>query len=228
MSQIESVNDSDNGMFMFGAGFYLSEEFAIGGINYFVEDFLNIFYAESYYLKTTVSGVDVKVSAQLTDQRSVGEDLLGSDFSTQVWGGQIAASYVNTILRIAFSTVSNDKRIISPYGGYPGYLSLMVKNFNRASEKAFLAGLSHNLQSVRLEGLSFFTNYAFGYDAVDSLEDEPLPDQREFDITFDYKPEKMILEGLWLRVRYANVDFSGDKDSINDLRVIFNYNLPLL
>jgi hypothetical protein len=81
---------------------------------------------------------------------------------------------------------------------------------------------------VGLEGLSFFTNYAFGYDAVDAAADEPLPDQKEFDITVDYKPKEMILEGLWLRLRYANVDFSGDEDSINDLRLIFNYNLPLL
>jgi len=53
---------------------------------------------------------------------------------------------------------------------------------------------------VRLEGLSFFTNYAFGYDAVDSLEDGPLPDQREFDITFDYKPEKNDTRGFMAQV----------------------------
>jgi hypothetical protein len=104
----------------------------------------------------------------------------------------------------------------------------MVKDFKRAGEEAFLFGLSHDLKSMSLEGLSFFTNYAFGYDAVDAAADEPLPDQKEFDITVDYKPKEMILEGLWLRLRYANVDFSGDEDSINDLRLIFNYNLPLL
>jgi len=228
MSQIGSIKDTDSGMFAFGTLYNPVREFAIGGVNYFVQDVINIFYAESYYLKTTASGADVKISAQVTDQRSVGDDLLGADFNTQVWGGQIAASYVNTILRFAFSTVSNNKEIISPYGGYPGYLSLMVKDFKRAGEKAFLAGLSHDLKSVRIEGLSFFTNYAFGYDAVDSLEDEPLPDQREFDITVDYKPEKMMLEGVWLRFRYANIDFSGEEDSINDFRVILNYNMPLL
>jgi hypothetical protein len=228
MSQIGSIKDTDNGMFAFGGLYTPVKEFAIGGINYFVQDVINIFYAESYYLKTTDSGAAVKLSAQVTDQRSVGDDLLGSDFSTQVWGGQIAASYVNTILRFAFSTVSSDKEIISPYGGYPGYLSLMVKDFKRASEKAFLAGLSHDFESVGLEGLSFFTNYAFGYDAVDSMEDEPLPDQREFDITIDYKPEELAVRGLWLRFRYANVDISGNEDSINDLRLILNYNLPAL
>jgi len=228
MSQIGSIKDTDNGMLAFGGLYNPVKEFSIGGVNYFVQDVINIFYAESYYLKTTASGAGVKVSAQLTDQRSVGDDLLGSDFSTQVWGGQIAASYVNTILRFAFSTVSSDKEIISPYGGYPGYLSLIVKDFKRAGEKAFLAGLSYDFERVGLEGLSFFTNYAFGYDAVDAAADEPLPDQREFDITVDYKPEKMILEGLWLRFRYANIDFTGDENSINDSRIIFNYNLPLL
>jgi len=228
MSQIGSIKDTDNGMLAFGGLYNPVKEFAIGGANYFVQDVINIFYAEAYYLKTTDSGADVKLSAQVTDQRSVGDDLLGSDFSTQVWGGQIAASYVNTILRFAFSTVSSDKEIISPYGGYPGYLSLMVKDFNRAGEEAFLFGLSHDLKSISLEGLSFFTNYAFGYDAVDAAADEPLPDQKEFDITVDYKPKKMMLEGLWLRFRYANVDLSGDKDSINDLRLILNYNFPVL
>jgi hypothetical protein len=228
MSQIGTIDNTNNGMVMLGAGLFLSEEFAIGAINYYVQDVINIFYAESYYLKTTAPGVDFRISAQVTDQRSVGDDLLGSDFSTQVWGGQVAASYVNTIVRFAFSTVSKDKEIINPYGGYPGYISLMVKNFNRAGEKAFLGGLSHVILSEYLDGLSFFTNYAIGYDGIDADLDEPLPDQREFNITVDYKPENLAIKGLWLRFQYANVDFSGDENSINDLRLILNYNIPVL
>jgi len=228
MSEIGGIDDVDNGMFIMGAIYNPSEEFAIGGINYFVEDVINIFYAESYFLKTTASGIGVKISAQLTDQRSVGDDLLGSDFSTQVWGGQIAASYVNTILRAAFSATSSDKEIISPYGGYPGYISLIVKDFNRAGENAFLIGMSHDFVTEILEGLSFFINYALGYDAIDAVDRQPLPNQREFDITVDYKPEKLIIRGLWLRFRFAIVDISNDDNSINDLRLIINYNLPLL
>ena len=228
MSEIGGIEDVDNGMYLIGALYSPVDEFSIGAINYFVEDVINIFYGESHLLKTTGSGIGIKVSAQLTDQRSVGDDLLGSDFSTQVWGGQIAASYLNTILRAAFSATSSDKEIISPYGGYPGYISLIVKDFNRAGENAFLIGLSHDIKNERLEGLSFFTNYAIGYDARNVENQQSLPNQREFDITVDYKPEKLIIRGLWLRIRYANVDFSGEENSINDLRLILNYNLPLL
>ena len=228
MSQIGGIKNLDNGMFIFGAGYYPIEEFSIGGVNYFVEDVINIFYAESYFVKSMASGVGVKLSLQYTDQRSVGDDLLGSDFNTWVWGGQIATSYLNTIFRAAFSTTSNDRRIISPYGGYPGYISLIVKDFNRAGEKAFLFGLSHASKIDILEGLSFFTNYAFGYNAVDEDDGQSLPNQREFDITVDYKPESLSVRGLWLRFRYANVDITGDKDSVNDLRVILNYNFPVL
>ncbi len=228
MSEIGGIDDVDNGMYLIGALYSPVDEFSIGGINYFVENVINIFYAESHFLKTTGSGIGIKVSAQLTDQRSVGDDLLGSDFSTQVWGGQIAASYLNTILRTAFSATSSDKEIISPYGGYPGYISLIVNDFNRAGEKAFLIGISHNVKNERLKGLSFFTNYAIGYDARDVDNQKSLPNEREFDFTVDYKPENLIIRGLWLRIRYANVDFSGNENSINDFRVILNYNLPVL
>ncbi len=104
----------------------------------------------------------------------------------------------------------------------------MVKDFNRAGEKAFLFGLSHATAIDILEGLSFFTNYAFGYDAVDDNNGQSLPNQREFDITVDYKPERLAIRGFWIRFRYANVDFSGDQDSVNDLRLIINYNFPVL
>ena len=67
-----------------------------------------------------------------------------------------------------------------------------------------------------------------GYDARDPDINEPLPNQREFDITFDYKPEKIVIRGLWIRLRYANVNVTGENDSINDFRIILNYNLPLL
>ncbi len=121
MSPIGGIENVDNGMFVFGAGYFPIEEFSIGGVNYFVQDVINIFYSESNFVRTTEIGIGVKVSLQFTDQRSVGKDLLDSDFSTWVWEGQVATSYVNTIFKAAFSSTSNERRIISPYGVYPGY-----------------------------------------------------------------------------------------------------------
>ncbi len=99
-------------------------------------------------------------------------------------------------MRIACSSTSKDRVIISPYGGYPGYISHIIENFNRAGEKAFLVGFSHDFDLENIDGLSFFTNYAIGYDAVNSGDGSSLPNQREFDITVDYRPENTKARGL--------------------------------
>jgi len=224
ISNAAGVNEVDNGLFMFGILFDLHEKFSIGAINYLVEDVINIFYSESQFTHITKNGVGIKLSAQLTDQRSIGEDLLtGSQFNTQVFSSQLALSYEYTVLRFAFSTTSNDRRIISPYGGYPGYISLMLNDFNLAGEEAFLIGLSYSFDKLGLDWLSFYTNFAYGYDAIDPEVKESLPDQKEFNITLDLTPKLFDNRDLWLRVRYANVEVDGENESINDFRVILNY-----
>ncbi len=224
ISNAAGVNEVDNGLFMFGILFDLHEKFSIGAINYLVEDVINIFYSESQFTHITKNGVGIKLSAQLTDQRSIGEDLLtGSQFNTQVFSSQLALSYEYTVLRFAFSTTSNDRRIISPYGGYPGYISLMLNDFNLAGEEAFLIGLSYSFDKLGLDWLSFYTNFAYGYDAIDPEVKESLPDQKEFNITLDLTPKIFDNRDLWLRVRYANVEVEGENESINDFRVILNY-----
>ena len=224
MSKAAGVDQVDNGLFMLGILFEPHEKFSIGAINYFVEDVINIFYSESHITHITKKGVGINLSAQFTDQSSTGDDLLtGSDFSTQVFSSRLAFSYEYTVLRFAFSTTSNDRRIISPYGGYPGYISLMEKDFNRAGEEAFLIGLSYNFGKLGLNWLSFYTNYAYGYDALDPEANESLPDRKEFNITVDFRPNIFENRDLWIRIRYANIDNEGLDDSINDFRVILNY-----
>ena len=78
------------------------------------------------------------------DQRSVGDDrLTGDRFDTHVVGGQVATSFRNAIFRAAFSSTDSGAQIRSPWGSYPGYIGLMQKDFNRADEDAWLAGLSY-------------------------------------------------------------------------------------
>jgi len=224
MSNAAGVDEVDNGLFMLGIVFDLHEKFSFGAINYLVEDVINIFYSEAHFTHISKRGVGIKLSAQFTDQSSIGDDLLtGSDFSTQVFSSRLALSYEHTVLGFAFSTTSNDRRIISPYGGYPGYISLMVNDFNRAGEEAFLIGLSYNFGKIGLDWLSFFTYYAYGYDAIAPEAKESLPDRKEFNITVDLRPNITENRDLWLRVRYANVDIDGQGDSVNDFRIILTY-----
>ena len=82
-------------------------------------------------------------------------------------GAAIALGLPGTRWALAQDTTDEEARIRSPFGSYPGYVSLMQKDFNRAGEDAWLLGFSYDFTKIRLKGLSAFTNFASGYDAID-------------------------------------------------------------
>jgi hypothetical protein len=129
-------------------------------------------------------------------------------------------------LQDALATIA--EAIQSPYGTYPGYVSLIEKDFDRAGESAWLLGLSCDCKDLGLPGLSFATNYAHGYGARDAGTGKALPDEEEFDLTVDYRVQQGPLRGLWFRLRNAYVDFDHKGGSSNDLRLSVNYELPVL
>ena len=139
----------------------------------------------------------------------------------------MAASYQGAILNFAFSKTDSESTIRNPWGGYPGFLSLMIKDFYRASEDAWLVGFSYNFSTLGLDGLSMFTNYAKGNTPESGK--TASPNQEEIDLTVDYRFQRNFLKGLWLRMRGAYVDQDGpDGIDVKDFRVIVNYELPIL
>ena len=134
-------------------------------------------------------------------------------------------SYRNFTASVAFTTTDSEREIESPYGSYPGFVSLMRRDFNRADEDAWQVGIAYDFARLGLDGLSAFAYYAEGYGARDSETRESLPNQREFNITADYKPNLGFLTGFWLRLRGAVVERDGTS---TDLRVILNYAIPVL
>jgi hypothetical protein len=211
------------GLFLAGAAYVPSDNALTGVVNYLVPDVLNILYTETNYIWIVNQDLQLKLSAQFTDQRSVGQALLGS-FDTRVVGSRAALSYRNAIVTTAFSITATGAAIRSPFGTYPGYLSLMEKDFNRAGESAWLAGLAYDLKNLSLPGLSVALNYAHGYGARDAT----APEEAEFDITVDYRIQHGPLRGLWLRIRNGYVDFNRQGGSSNTVRLIVNYELPVL
>jgi hypothetical protein len=101
----------------------------------------------------------------------------------------------------------------------------MREDFDRAGEDAWQVGIAYDFARLGLEGLSAFANYAEGYGARNSETRESLPNEREFEITADYKPNLGFLHGFWLRVRGAVVERDGTS---TELRVILNYAIPVL
>ena len=224
MSEAAGAASSDEGLSMIGGLYRFSEHMNLGAINYNTRDTLNIFYTEGHAAWDISDELALRLSAQYTDQRSVGDELIG-DFDTRVGGARLAASYRNAILSLAWTSTGNGDGIRSPYGGYPGYISLIVEDFNRAGEDAWLVGLSYTFAELGLPGLSAFANYASGDTPGHGT--KASPDQTELDFTVDYRFGGK-LENLWLRARAAFVDQDGPGAvDADDFRVIVNYSVPL-
>jgi hypothetical protein len=224
MSEAAGATDADKGISILGARYSFGDKIDLGAINYHGWDVMNILYTEGNVAWALTEDLALRLSAQYTDQRAVGDERIG-DFETSAIGGKFAISYRHAILSLAFSSIDNDSSIRSPWGGYPGYLSLVNKDFDRAGEDAWLVGLSYDFSRLGLTGLSAFANYARG-DTPDSGS-KATPDQQELDLTVDYRFND-ALKGLWIRARTALVDQDGSagKDS-QDYRLIVNYSLPL-
>lgn len=226
MSEVAGFTDTNKGVTMGGAIYRFSQGNNIGAISIYSWDLWNTVYAEANTTWEPTAKTDVRLSLQHTDQRSVGDELDG-DFNTNVFGSKVAVSHQGAILTFAFSTTASNSGIRSPYGSYPGYLSLIVKDFNRADEDAWLVGFSYNFSFLGLDELSFFSNYAKS--TTPDSGKNASPDQEEIDLTLDYYFKKNFLKGFWLRIRgaYVGQEGSGAVD-VKDFRVILNYELPIL
>ncbi len=216
-------NDSDRGTSMAGLRYRLSDNSSIGAINYYTWDTFNIFYSEFNFLKEWNEEIASKINMQFTHQDSIGDELIG-EFNTNHYGVRARTSYKNAILTLAATNTGTGSAIQSPFGGRPSYLSLMRRDFDRANEVGFLVGLSYDFSKLGLPGVSAFTNFAWGNNAEDPDTKENLPDVTEYDFTVDYRPTSGLLNGLWLRTRYAYVDFEGSEDT-QDVRLILNYEI---
>ncbi len=141
---------------------------SIEAIDYFVPDVINIAYAEVGYVGSLSPELSLVLAAQLTNQRSVGDDrLTGAGFDTWVGGPKTTLRSAGAAVILAVSTTSSGTDIRSPFGTYPGYVSLIDRNFNRASEDAWLVGLAYDFGRLGVSGLSAFFNFAQGTGARD-------------------------------------------------------------
>jgi hypothetical protein len=213
-----------------GGGKVSYRGFTFGAIDYYSSDIINIFYTEGNYKLPVTDRLGLLFSAQFTDQRSVGDDLLkGYSFSTNQFGVKAEMSYGGGLLSLGYTNTARGADMQSPWSGYPGYTSVQVQDFNRAGEDAFMAKASYDFKRLGLEGVTAYALFVHGWGRVNPSTKESVANENEFDADIQWRPQWKFLKGLWFRVRYANVhQFEGDKNTINDFRVIVNYDFPLL
>jgi hypothetical protein len=204
--------------------------FSLGVIDYYSEDIINIGYAEAKYTVSITERVGLVLSAQFTDQRSVGDDFLtGNAFSTDQAGVKADMNYGGSIFTLAYTRDSTGADLQNPWSSCPGYTSVQVQSFNRAGEAAFMIRGSYDLSRLALKDLATYALWVHGWGAVDPVTKAEVYQQDEYDLDLQWRPKFGGLQGLWFRVRYAHVDQRGVSDAtINDFRVIVNYDLSLL
>jgi outer membrane OprD family porin len=235
MAEQAGAKNSDDGVGLIGVRlspieglqFNVSEQY---GVNTF-----NTFYADGAYLFPINEDWKFRVGAQFTDQRAVGDALLppadGRRWSVQAGGARLQAIFHELTLTGGFSVTGAGNTIQTPWGSFPGYLSLIDQDFNRANEKAVLVGASYDFSKIGAQGLSAIVNFAWGWDAINPSTRKKAPDQAEYDFTFDYRPPfkwPAFLQGMWLRARAAVLDQQDSKTLGYQFRLILNWERDLL
>lgn len=219
----------DRGVGVAGASFSYGG-LSIGAIDYYCDDTINIGYGEAKYVQTLGEELGLLVAAQFTDQRSVGADrLTGFSFSTNQLGIKAEVSYGGAVFTLAHSRNDDGADLREPWSGSPGYTSVMVRGFESAGEKAVLAKISYDFSRVGVPGFTMYGLVVHGWGRVDPTTGAPVANVNEVDADVQWRPRWGFLEGLWLRARYAFVkQYEGAKEAIHDVRLIVNYDIPLL
>jgi hypothetical protein len=228
MSRQAGVPGDDEGLILSSFALTPIKDLALYAGNYFARESFNTTFLKAEYTYPVGSDVKLQFGLQYTDQRSVGEARLG-EFSTWNVGGGARVLWRGLSVGAATHFTSDEASIRSPWGSWPGYLSLMVTDFDRANEKAWGVGVKYDfggtLLPFRIPGLLLQLLYAQGTDRIDPVTGSGQPTTREgnLDITYNIPAVK----GLSLRFRNAYVD-RGASELVKDFRLILNYELDLL
>jgi hypothetical protein len=234
MSEEAGAAGTDDGVAMFGVRYRPSKGLLLELNEQYGFNTFNTVWALAEYTHPLADDLKLIFGSQFTDQRAVGDELLTNasvqDWDTQNVSVKAAVAYRELTLTVGGQVTGSGNTVQAPWGSYPGYLSLIQEDFQRANEKAVLVGAAYDFSKLLTSGLSAFANIAWGWDAIDPKTRASAPDKTEYDLTVDYRPpwkSPAFLQGMWLRVRGAIVD--EESASLGyQVRIILNWERDLL
>ena len=96
----------------------------------------------------------------------MGDQLLtnasAKDWSTYNVSAKAGVAYRELTLTLGGSVTGDGNTIQAPWGSFPGYLSLIQEDFDRANEKAVLVGAAYDFSKLITPGLGAYVNYRLG------------------------------------------------------------------
>jgi predicted porin len=212
----------DEGVYMAGARYVFASGTEIAAVDQQSTDVFNTLFAKVEHRFKLADDRSLKLFLQYTDQRSIGDDLIG-DFATDLLSAKVEYGFGQATLRAGASTTDDEKGIQKPYGNPANYLSVIVEDFDRAGEDAWMIGGNYNFGRLGPGELSTFGNIVTG----DTPDSGPTasPDETEYDLTADYRIKEGVAKNLWIRVRAAYIDQDEREggDDFLDFRIIVNW-----
>ena len=226
MSEAAGVANGDDGLMMAGARYVFADGTEIAAIDQQTTDVFNTLFAKMERSFALANERSLKGFLQYTDQRSVGDDLIG-EFETGLLSAKVEYAWGNATLRFGASTTGSEKGMQKPYGSSANYLSIMAEDFDRAGEDAWMLGGNYNFQRVGPGDLSLFANIVTG-DTPDTGPNASA-DETEYDLTVDYRIKEGSAKNLWIRLRagFVDQDEAQGGDDLLDLRLIVNWDFSV-
>jgi hypothetical protein len=228
MSSQAGAPGDDEGLVVTSLTLKPLKDLLLYGGNFYAPELFNTFFAKGEYSHMISTDLKLQVGLQFTDQRGVGDERLG-DFQTWNVGAGARVLWRGLQVGVATHFTGDEASIRSPWGSWPGYLSLMVTDFDRANEKAFGVGVKYDfggsLLPFQLPGFSVHLLYAMGADRIDPATNSNQSNTHEGDLDIIYNVQ--AVKGLQLRFRNAYVG-RGNGEVLKDFRIIVNYEMNLL
>jgi hypothetical protein len=211
---------------MAGGRYVFDDGMEIAAVDQQTTDVFNTLFAKIERQFGLANDRSLKGFLQYTDQRSVGDELLG-EFATGLLSAKVEYGFGNATLRLGASTTGSEKGIQKPYGNPANYLGVIVENFDRAGEDAWMIGGNYNFHRVGPGELSLFANIVMG--KTPDTGPAASPDETEYDLTVDYRIREGPAKNLWARLRlgYLDQDEAEGGDDVLDVRLIVNWDFDL-
>jgi hypothetical protein len=221
------ATDSDAGLVLAGVRAAPWKPLTIEASTAYGIDTYNSALVQADYTVPLAERIALTVGAQYHDQRSVGSELVGS-FDTWNVGAHARLSFWDASVDVMFNQTGDGANIRSPYGTWPGYLSMINKDLDRAGETAWGVKLTYDFKGLGVPGLTAFFWFGQGTGAIDPATGAGVPDEREYDFDVTYTFGAGWLKGLQIKTRAALIDLEGTPGLLPDIRLILNWPLPLL
>lgn len=221
MAKINGIRGKNKGVSVAGFQANLPYDLRFGTMTQYGWDMYNTSYTDLMWDQVNDGGWSYHLAAQYTDQRSVGDELLG-DYDAQSWGLRAGFGRSGQALKFTYTENSDDGGVLRNYGGTPNFSSMYIEKFDKAGERALGVQYSSHFADFGLPEWAATIHVINGTDNVDPDTGADLPDEIEMDLNVDYKP-KGFLKGLWIRARYIYVDYDSGAGHRWNTRVIVNY-----